>query len=171
MADREPGYFRERPNPLGVCGVKRVLVTGASGFIGRHSLSHLAARGFEIHALTREASLPNCISTVWHRGNMFDSAVIRELLAEVAPTHLLHFAWCAEPGKYQQSEDNLQWCQAGIELIRAFAASGGQRATFAGTCLEYDIYCGYCSEEMTPCVPTTRYGASKLALAQLVTRF
>ena len=31
--------------------MKRVLVTGASGFIGRHSLPHLAAHGFEVHAV------------------------------------------------------------------------------------------------------------------------
>ena len=151
--------------------MKRVLVTGASGFIGRHSLPHLAARGFEVHAVAHKGSLPECGSTVWHRGDLLDGAIIRELLAEVAPTHLLHFAWYAEPGKYQQSEDNLRWCQAGIELVRAFAASGGQRAVFAGTCFEYDFAYGYCSEALTPCVPSTRYGASKLALAQLVTRF
>jgi len=125
MVDRESGYVGERPKPPGVRGVKRVLVTGASGFIGRHSLSHLVARGFEVHALARKTSPPKCSGTVWHRGDLFDSAVIRELLTAVAPTHLLHFAWYAEPGKYQQSEDDLLWCQSGIELLRAFAASGG----------------------------------------------
>ena len=40
--------------------MKRVLVTGASGFIGRHSLPHLAARGFEVHAVMHKGSLPEC---------------------------------------------------------------------------------------------------------------
>ncbi|MBF6569632.1 MAG: NAD(P)-dependent oxidoreductase [Candidatus Binataceae bacterium] len=151
--------------------MKRVLVTGASGFIGRHSLSYLAARGFEVHAVAHKGSVPECRNTVWHRGDVLDSAIIRELLAELAPTHLLHFAWYAEPGKYQQAEDNLRWCQAGIELVRAFAAAGGQRAVFAGTCFEYDFGYDYCSEALTPCMPSSRYGVSKLALAQLVTRF
>jgi nucleoside-diphosphate-sugar epimerase len=151
--------------------MKRVLVTGASGFIGRHSLPHLTARGFEVHAVAHRGLRPECPGTVWHLGDLLDDTSIRELLAEIVPTHLLHFAWYAEPGKYQQSEDNLHWCQAGIDLVRAFAASGGRRAVFAGTCFEYDFAYGYCSEVLTPCVPSTRYGASKLALAQLVTRF
>jgi nucleoside-diphosphate-sugar epimerase len=171
MADSEPGHFGERSNSSGVCGVKRVLVTGASGFIGRHSLRHLATRGFEVHALAHEMLPSESGGATWHRGDVLDSATIRNLLKEVRPTHLLHFAWYAEPGKYQESEVNLRWCQAGIELVQAFAAAGGQRAAFAGTCLEYDIDYGYCSEIITPCVPSTRYGASKLALGSLVTRF
>ena len=31
--------------------MRRVLLTGASGFVGRHALPHLLARGFEVHAV------------------------------------------------------------------------------------------------------------------------
>ena len=33
----------------------RVLLTGATGFVGRHALPALASRGFEVHAVTRGA--------------------------------------------------------------------------------------------------------------------
>jgi nucleoside-diphosphate-sugar epimerase len=149
--------------------MKRVLVSGASGFIGSHSLPHLRARGFDVHAIAYRRMPLDGDGVQWHCADLLDRESTRELLAEVAPTHLLHFAWYAEPGKYQESEGNSRWYQAGVELMRAFAESGGLRAVFAGTCLEYDIASGYCTETITPCVPTTRYGASKLALATMVT--
>jgi nucleoside-diphosphate-sugar epimerase len=128
----------------------------------------LAAHGFEVHAAAHR-NMPQSRDDVrWYQADLLDSSTIRDLLAEVAPTHLLHLAWYAEPGKYQQSEENSRWCRAGSELVRAFAASGGQRAVFAGTCFEYDLSYGYCSEASTPCVPATPYGVSKFALAQLV---
>ncbi len=37
-------------SPLG----KPILVTGASGFVGRHAVPGLVARGAEVHALVRD---------------------------------------------------------------------------------------------------------------------
>jgi nucleoside-diphosphate-sugar epimerase len=149
--------------------VKRVFVTGGSGFIGSHSLPDLMAHGFEVHAVTHRGAPLDGGGVLWHHCDLLDTAFMAGLLTEVAPTHLLHFAWYAEPGKYQQSAENARWREAGGELLRAFAASGGQRAVFAGTCFEYDLAYGECYETLTPCAPATPYGASKLALAQMVT--
>ena len=66
------------------------------------------------------------------------------------------------------SEQNYLWCRAGIDLLRAFAAAGGRRAVFAGSCFEYDHSAGVCSETDTRSAPTTRYGACKLALSEIV---
>jgi nucleoside-diphosphate-sugar epimerase len=146
--------------------VKRVLVTGATGFVGRHSLAPLAARGYEVHGITsgEPPHGPEFRGVEWHRADLLDGARVPALVSEVSPTHLLHFAWYAAPGKFWTSPDNLRWVQSSIGLLRAFAEAGGRRVVAAGTCAEYEW--GHdepCSEAATPLRPATLYGACKHA--------
>jgi nucleoside-diphosphate-sugar epimerase len=130
-----------------------VLVTGATGFVGRQALAPLAARGYEVHAVGRREV------------DLLDPDATTRLVEELRPTHLLHFAWYAEPGAFWQSPENERWLAAGVHLLEAFAASGGTRAAVAGTCAEYDWSgSGILSEQSTPLAPRTAYGEAKNAL-------
>lgn len=146
--------------------MKRVLLTGASGFVGRHCLPTLVARGYEVHAVSSRADAPREMtkSVHWHRADLLDAAQVSALLAQVEPTHLLHCAWYAVPGAYWTSAENFRWVEASLHLLQTFAASGGQRVVATGTCAEYDWRYGYCSEKVTPLHPTTIYGVCKHAL-------
>lgn len=142
--------------------MKRVLVTGATGLVGRHTLEPLVARGYEVHAVSRGTAL--LVSGVrWHRADLLDTLAIRELIQTIAPTDLLHAAWVMTPGKYVSSPENLAWVRSSLTLLEAFVAGGGRRAAVAGTCYEYDWSDGLCSEE-TPLRPKTLYGAAKAGL-------
>jgi len=149
--------------------MKKVLVTGAGGFVGRHSLKTLVERGFEVHAVTSK-TLPTVNSDcTWHLANLLDYTSIKELVCQVKPTHLLHFAWCyTVPGQYWKSEDNFLWVQASLELLRQFREQGGERVVMGGTCAEYDWKYGYCSEFVTPRNPDTPYGICKNALQEML---
>lgn len=151
--------------------MKRVLLTGATGLIGRHSLPPLLAHHYEIHAVSSRPQSVNDSTVHWHQADLLNSDELVPLLAFVRPTHLLHLAWYAEPGKYWMSEKNLDWVCASLALLTEFARQGGQRVVMAGTCAEYDWRFGYCSEEVTPLAPTTLYGSSKHALQILFTAF
>jgi nucleoside-diphosphate-sugar epimerase len=151
--------------------MRKVLVTGAGGFIGRHALGRLSERGFDVHAVTSSGSPSVRTACTWHRANLLDFAQIENLMRTVQPTHMLHFAWYAVPGKYWTSEENFLWVQASLELLRQFSKRGGQRVVMAGTCAEYDWDYGYCSEEVTPRKPTTPYGICKQALQEMLAAY
>jgi nucleoside-diphosphate-sugar epimerase len=144
--------------------MKRILLTGATGFIGRQCLPLLSERGYEIHAVSTRVAL-NCSSDIhWHKVDLLNPLQLQSLVAEVMPSHLLHFAWYVAPGKYWTSLENIRWVQSSLELLRAFVANGGERAVMAGTCAEYDWRYGYCSEKVTPLAPATLYGTCKHSL-------
>lgn len=132
--------------------MKRVVVTGARGFIGRRCLPQLAARGFEVHAV----SSADC--------NLLDPAAARALIERVRPSHLLHLAWIAQPGVFWTSRENLDWLAAGVQLVDSFYAAGGIRAVGVGSCAEYADSGSPCREETTPLAPATLYGEAKAAL-------
>jgi nucleoside-diphosphate-sugar epimerase len=143
----------------------RVLVTGATGFIGRHALRPLAERGFEIHATTsRQPPVGLETAARWQRFDLLEPGAAAALVAEARPTHLLHLAWYAEHGEFWESPENVRWVEGSLELLRAFAAAGGRRAVVAGTCAEYDWSHSPLSESGTALAPSTLYGAAKHGL-------
>lgn len=146
--------------------MKKVLLTGASGFIGQHCLNPLISSGYEIHAVSRDARIQPSFSGVnWHTADLLDKEQVSQLLEALNPTHLLHVAWYPAHGDYWTSEENLKWTSAGEHLVEQFARLGGKRFVGVGTCAEYDWHGdGLFIESSTPVAPTTLYGACKNAL-------
>lgn len=150
--------------------MRRVLVTGARGFLGRHCVAALAARGWsDIHAVSRNGNeLENASS---HACDLFDPLATKKLLQEIKATHALHLAWCTTPGEYWTSPENLRWLAASVALLEEFARAGGRRFVAAGSCAEYDWQQALCSEKTTPLNPGSPYGTAKHALQLLMSSF
>jgi nucleoside-diphosphate-sugar epimerase len=146
--------------------MRRVLVTGVTGFIGQHILDPLRERGFEIYAIGR--SRPCDRQLVFHEVDVLNVDRTRLAVAAVKASHLVHLAWYAEPGQVWHSPNNLDWVGASLNLLRVFAENGGKRAVIGGTCAEYHWGTERFQEEETPCRPATLYGASKDALRRIL---
>ena len=149
--------------------MKKILVTGASGFIGSHCLPLLLERDYEIHAVSSKDRADRTANLNWHTLDLLNFNEMQDLMFNVQPTHLLHLAWYCNPGKWITSgfDDNLRWVQSSIELLKLFNKFGGERVVFTGSCNEYDWNHGYCSEFITPMKPNTFYGTCKHSLQTL----
>jgi nucleoside-diphosphate-sugar epimerase len=160
---------------------KRVLVSGAGGFIGRWSVPELLRLGYEVHAvLSANAGrrVPEQLQGVKvHFADLLDDSAIDELTWEVKASHLLHFAWIATPGLYWNSTDNFRWLAASERLLRSFRSHGGSRAVMAGSCAEYDwSRVEVCDERSSPLADAqaaalSPYAACKIALQRLLEDF
>jgi nucleoside-diphosphate-sugar epimerase len=148
--------------------MKRVLVTGANGFIGARTTAFLTARGFQVHAIGRRRPTGQ---VEFHQADLLRVDELQAALAEIRASHLLHLAWDVSPGRYWCAPENLDWVCASLQLLRAFAAAGGRRAVIAGTCAEYQWGQPRFLENTTPCEPATLYGAAKNGLRQIVESF
>lgn len=152
--------------------IKKVIITGGSGFIGRHCLPLLIDYDYQVHAIARKPLLeiahPNLF---WHSVNLFDSDLVGNLITQIKPSHLLHLAWYAVPGSYITALENFRWVQASLELLQMFTDGGGERVLMTGTCAEYDWQYGYCDEELTPIAPSNPYSVCKYSLSQMLSSF
>jgi nucleoside-diphosphate-sugar epimerase len=147
--------------------MKKVLITGASGFIGRNAIDGFVKEGHEVHCTSRNGNIDPSLKGLgaeWHTADLLADHDLRRLFSELRPTDLLHLAWYAEPGAFWTSEANLDWTSASLLMLRHFADNGGRRAILSGSCVEYDWNYGILNERTTPSSNATLYGACKNGL-------
>lgn len=143
----------------------RVMLTGASGFIGSYVLRALEHYGIDVVAVGRtrpQSSIP------FIAADLLTITDFVPLVQQAKATHLLHLAWYSEHEKYWTSPLNLRWVEATVRLVEAFCSVNCQQVVIAGTCAEYDWTHGYCREDNTPKNPATLYGTAKDATRCLI---
>jgi nucleoside-diphosphate-sugar epimerase len=127
-------------DPMNSLSGRRLLVTGASGFIGARLCRRAAAAGAIVHAVSRaERSADEGIR--WERADLTDEAVVRDLVRRVQPDHVLHLA--SEVTGSRDVQYVLPMLRANllaaVNLMVACAEAGRPRVVLAGSMEEPDM--------------------------------
>lgn len=142
----------------------RLLLTGATGFLGRHTLAAFSNGGVEVVAVYHGKPGSTLKGVRWMQADLRRRDDIIRIVHDARATHLVHLAWRAVHGDIASSFENLDWLQSSLLLMRQFIDAGGCRIVGCGSCFEYAWDFGICREDSTPLAPATLYGAAKHAL-------
>ena len=145
---------------------KKILLTGASGFIGSHVLEELLKRGYEVHAVVHSGAIPPHPGVIVHQLDLLDVAAVESFMAEQKFTHLMHFAWYVR-AKCQMSSLNMDYLAASLKLLHSFVCHGGRHLLGSGTCSEYDYKYGFLHEDDMLTNSATLYGNAKNSLYRM----
>lgn len=143
----------------------KVLLTGASGFVGQHLVAALLARGCQVRAVARREEPARALP--WFDQVEFVGADIHSPDTDVAALcdgvdALVHLAWPGLPN-YQglfHFERNLM---ADYAFIKRAVEAGVGQVQVTGTCFEYGLQSGPL-DEAVECRPANAYGLAKHSL-------
>lgn len=153
-----------------------ILLTGATGFVGRQVLRELAARTCRVRVVVRKGKQEQIGQSIAIEKMIATSDIWSETAAWWSETCrgvdiVIHIAWYAEPGKYLHSPMNRDCLEGTLRLAQGAIDAKVRRFVGIGTCFEYDLSIGRLSVT-TPLRPATPYAAAKVeafnALSQLL---
>jgi nucleoside-diphosphate-sugar epimerase len=145
----------------------KILVTGATGFIGSAFCRLALAHGHEIAGLIQPGKIPPANFSPdekirWLEGSLAE--IPWNNIKRFQPDVCVHLAWIATPGIYLESPENKKYLQWSLDLAHGLRDIGVKHIVGAGTCIEYQISEIPLSEDRTPVYPTTLYARCKNAL-------
>jgi UDP-glucose 4-epimerase len=146
----------------------RVLVTGATGFIGSYVVRSLAAeKGVEVSFLARPSSDTWRIREVLPYTTRIDAELgggdaLRSAVAKTRPDVLVHLAWKGVGSADRNAAQQIENLADTLALLRAARAAGARAFVGLGSQAEYGPSSG-ALDETAPTQPTTLYGVTKLS--------
>ena len=123
----------------------RVLVTGATGFVGRHAVAELLDAGHQLAVITRSSGRAGLKGVRLIKGDLGRPEALRAPIRRFAPQAFLHLAWNSIPDFSPAAcRRNLDDSLSFVDLMAG--EKGCRKWLIGGTCAEYGASAGRCVE-------------------------
>ena len=154
---------------------QRVLLTGATGFVGRQLLRELQQRRYKVSLVIRQGSELkienlNRVENIFLTSNLFEES--SEWWAKICNDIdvVIHAAWYAEPGVYLTSVKNIECLTGTLNLAIGAAQAKIKRFIGLGTCFEYELGSLPLKVDST-LKPISLYAASKASTFMMLSQY
>lgn len=136
--------------------IMEFIITGATGFLGKEVTNKALDEGHRVFAATRDVG--NAKDILGARSGLEFLKI--EDIGKINCSRVIHLAW-ADVQNYTDDKNFAKNVEFQLNLLEDLAASGVTDFTVAGTCLEYGMTEGICSENAIPGNITKSYARAK----------
>jgi dTDP-6-deoxy-L-talose 4-dehydrogenase (NAD+) len=149
----------------------KILVTGATGFVGNHVIEYLLDKKHNVIATARNVEkiehfewFPSVQYLPFDINSAYDKSALFDYFGQ--PDKLIHLAWEGLPNFNSpiHIESNLM---NQYRFLKSYLDAGGKHLLVTGTCFEYGLQDGCLSEDVLP-NPITAYGIAKDSLRKFL---
>jgi UDP-glucose 4-epimerase len=140
---------------------QRVLITGASGYVGQHLIKALSQANIPVRGFARSLRPANLSGVEWRQGDVRHLAEVQQAMQGC--TSVVHLACLPLGLSFQEPEADFQVNALGtLNILQAAQATEVKRIVYTSTAQVYGFTEHLPITEDAPTQPTSPYAASKL---------